>query len=233
VTRWPGSILPAILALAAATLGVASPPALAGSRDRAATRAYIRAGYTALHAAKVNLAASRNALASLERQITSQCPLAAAGSPQDEDSEQLSNELVGALTVAAYHPDAGVIATFAHAVRGLRWSNPTLTRTVRTSTTKLSELSTLAVPDVCSDIQAWAASGFQTLPASAVQFDQRYAAVDVEAEEVPLRLLAPYEDASSASQLHRVERLEAAIAEFEAHAVAFYTRIMDRLELNQ
>jgi hypothetical protein len=218
--------------LAALAFAISAPAAFAGSGDVAATRTYIRAGYTALRAAKANLPASGAALSGLERQLLGQCPKVAARSPQNYDSEQLSNELVGALTASAYRTDAGVIAAFARSVRGLHWSNSKITRTVRTSTAKLRGLSTLAVPEVCADIQAWVASGFQTLPANTVQFDQRYAAVDPEAEEVSLRLFTPYENAASAAQIPGVERFEAAIAEFEAHAVGYYTRIMNALELN-
>jgi hypothetical protein len=220
------SILLAVLGLASVT-----PAAFANSGDVAATGAYIRAGYTTLRIATADLATTRTALVGLTRQITGQCPRAAAGSPQNHDSEQLSNEVVGALTVTAYRTDAGAIATFARAVRGLRWSNRTLTRAVATSATRLRGNSTLAAPDVCGDVEAWVASGFQTLPASAVQFNRRYSAVDIEAEEVPLRLFAPYERGDDASLLRHIERFEASIAEFEASAVKYYAQIMNTLEL--
>src|SRR5438445_581586 len=94
-------LLPCPVLTAALALAAMPAPALAGQRDAAATRAYIQADYALVHAARVNLAASEAALQELRRQIRAQCPKAAAGSPQDRDSEQLSNELVGAMTVAA------------------------------------------------------------------------------------------------------------------------------------
>ncbi len=57
----------------------------------------------------------------------------------------------------------------------------------------------LAMPPVCGDVKAWAASGYQTLPASTTQFDQRFSAEDVGIGEVPARLLAPYEVPASGS----------------------------------
>jgi hypothetical protein len=219
--------------LAALALAVSPPAALARSGNAAATRVYIQANYTLVRVARANLAVGNAALKSLVLQLTSQCPMAAAESPQDHDSEQLSNELVGALTVVAYRPDAAAMGAFASAVGGLRWSNPTLTRIVRTYAAKVKGLAALATPDVCGDVKEWVASGYQTFPASAAQFDQRYEVVDIEAEEVPLRLLAPYETAGEASLLRRTKRLEAPLAEAEANAVADYTKIMDSLELNQ
>jgi hypothetical protein len=225
------SILVAAL-VGALALAARPPAALARSQNAAATRAYIQANYALVRAARSHLAAGEAALKSLARQTAGECPLAAAGSPESHDAEQLSNEVVGALTVVAYRPDGAAMATFARAVGGLRWSDRALTRKVKTYATQLQGLATLAAPDVCGDVKAWAADGFQTLPASTVQFNQRYNAVDVEAEQVPLRLLAPYESAHEASLAHRTKRLEAPLAEAEANAVADYTQILDALELN-
>ncbi len=220
-------ILLAVIALAAAP-----SVALAKPGDAAATRAYIRANYVLVRSARSNLAAGNAAIRSLVRQLTGQCPLVAAESPQNHDSEQLSNEVVGALTVVAYRPDAAAMGAFARAVGGLHWSNRALTRIVKTYATQLEGLATLATPDVCGDVEAWAAGGYQTLPASTVQFDQRYYRCDIEAEEVPLRLLAPYESAGEASLVRRTKQLEAPLAEAEANAVADYTKILDTLKLS-
>jgi hypothetical protein len=227
----PASTLLAALTLAAA-LAVAPSAALAKSGDAAATRAYVRANYALVRAARSNLATGEAALKDLVRQITGQCPLAAAGSPENHDSEQLSNEVVGAMTIVAYHPDAAAMDAFAHAVRGLHWSNHGLTHIVHTYATQLVGLATLAIPEVCGDVEAWVANGYQTLPASTLQFDQLYYADDIEAEEVPLRLLAPYESAAEASLVHRTKQLEAPLAQAEANAVADYTKILDTLKLN-
>jgi hypothetical protein len=218
--------------LATLVLAAAPSAALAKSGDAAATRAYVKANYALVLAARSNLASGEAALKDLVRQITGQCPLAAAESPQNRESEQLSNEIVGAMTIVAYRPDAAAMDAFAHAVWGLHWSNRRLTHIVHTYATQLEGLSTLALPEVCGDVEAWVASGCRTLPPSTVQFDQRYYADDIEAEEVPLRLLAPYESAGEASLVHRTKRLEAPLAQAEANAVADYTKIVDTLKLN-
>jgi hypothetical protein len=222
-----------LLAVLAFGLGpVPSAFARSRSENAAATHAYIQANYALVRAARANLSAGQAALRSLVPQIASQCPRAAAESPQDHNSEQLSNEVVGALTIAAYRPDAAAIRVFDRAVAGLRWSSPTLTRLVKTYAARLKGLAALAMPNVCGDVTAWAANGYQALPPSSVEFDRRYYAVDIEAEEVPLRLLAPYESAGEASLVHRTKQLEAPLADAEADAVADYTRILDSLKLN-
>ncbi len=222
----PASILLAVLALAAAP-----STALASSGNAAATRAYIQANYALVRAGRANLATGNASLKSLVRQITGECPLAAAESPENHDSEQLSNEVAGALTIVAYHPDAAAMGAFARAVGGLHWSNRVLTRAVRTYATQIRGLAALAPPDVCSDVRAWAAGGFQALPASTVQFDTSYYAVDIEAEEVPLRLFSPFESAAEVSLVRRTKQLEAPLAEAEADAVSDYTQILDVLKL--
>jgi hypothetical protein len=248
VATRPASILLAALALAVTPSAALAKPrhavakpghALATPRhvvatraDVAATRSYIRANYDLIRTARSNLSVGVTALKGLVSQVAGECPLAAAESPQNHDSEQLSNEVVGAMTVVIYRPDAAAIHTFARAVAGLHWSNRKLTRIVKKYAAQLLGLAALATPDVCGDVRAWAASRYQTLAPSTVQFDTSYYADDIEAEEVPLRLLAPYESAAVSSLVHRTKRLEAPLAEVEAHGVYYYTRILNTLGLN-
>jgi len=207
-------------------------PALAGSADVAATRAYIQADYALVHTARTNLAASKAALQKLRRRIRVECPRVAAGSPQDRSSEQLSNELVGAMTVAAIQPDVHAVAAFARAVQRLHWSNGQLTRKVHSYATRLRTLSKLPAPDVCADVRAWAASRYQTLPASNVSFDNHYYQVEVAVGEVPARLLAPSVPSDVRALLAHAQRLEGQLSEAEANAVYTWGHIMEDLALN-
>ncbi|HEV3318555.1 MAG TPA: hypothetical protein VG053_02340 [Solirubrobacteraceae bacterium] len=217
---------------ATATLTVSPTAALARSGDVAATRAYIRADYTLVHTARVNLATSEAALQRLRRQIAADCPKAAAGSPQDTDSEQLSNELVGAMTVAAIQPDVRAVTAFASTVERLHWSSAMLTRTIHSYATRLKTLSTLPAPNVCGDVQAWVAGRYLKLPASAVSFDRRYYKVEVAVGEVPARLLAPSEQPDELPVLARAEKIEGQLSEAEANAVYTWGHIMESLALS-
>jgi hypothetical protein len=227
MTKQPLPVLAATLMLAAAPA-----PALAGTGDVAATRAYIQADYTLVHTARANLKTSEAALQQLRRQITAKCPAAAAGSPQDHDSEQLSNELVGAMTLAAVRPDVLAVTHFARAVARLRWSNARLTGKVRSYASRLRTLATLTSPNVCADVKAWVASGYQTLPASSVSFDDRYYQVEVAVGDVPAALLAPSEQPDERALLAHAQRLEGQLTEAEASAVYTWGHIMASLGLN-
>jgi hypothetical protein len=234
-TRLPATLIAvAAFALApSATLAKAPLAPGARSRNAASTRAYIKANYTLVSAARANLTTGTAAIEALANQVAGECPLAALDSPQNHDAEQLSNEVVGALEVAAYASDTTSMLTFAHTVRGLHWSNGKLTHMVRAYATKLEGFPTLQPPNICADVKAWAASGYHTLAASTVTFDKGYYTFDIEAEEVSLRLLRPYESATEASLLHRTTRLEAPLAEAEADAVYDYSEILNSLKLNQ
>ena len=223
----------ASLTLAAtAIIAAASAPALAGSGDATATRAYIEADYALVHTAKGNLQASEAALQKLRRRIAAECPKVAAASPQDTDSEQLSNELVGAMTVVAFQPDKRAVATFASAVQRLHWSNAALTRTVHSYASRLKTLSVLPAPNMCADVRAWVASHYQALPASTVRFDSRFYKVEVAVGEVPAKLLAPSEQPDERPVLARAEKIEGRLGEVEANAVYTWGHIMESLALN-
>lgn len=221
--------------LAGLALAVAAPAALAKRGDVATTQVLAHATDILVRAASPDVRKGLAAVKSYANQIAAQCPRVAMGSPQNHDSEQLSNEVVGAMTVVGYRTAATPIANFARAVGGLSWSNHRLTRAVRTFARKLEGLSKLTAPNLCGDIGSWASGGYMTLPTSTIEFDRHYSLVDPEAEESPLiiRLAMPYASPSDVPILHRVERLEAQLGEAEAHAVEYYSHLMDSLELNQ
>ncbi len=221
--------------LAGLVLGVAPAGALASSGNVAATSALARAANTLVRAASPDVHRGLAAAQSYAHQVATQCPNAAVGSPQNHESEQLDDELIGAMTVVGYRVAAGPAATFAREVRGLHWSNHRLTRAVHTFSTKLVGLTKLATPDVCGDIRAWAASGYQTVPASTASFVSRYLAITPEAEEVPLivSLATPYSLPWEIAVERRVEHLETRLGEAEAAAVESYSRTIMALELKQ
>jgi hypothetical protein len=227
-----GSVV-AVLAWVALTTSAQAVPAR--SADVAATSALARATNTLVSAAQPDIARGLAAVKSYADRIAVECPAAAAKSPQDHDSEQLDDEVIGAMTAVGYHTAAAPIAAFARKVERLRWSNGRLTRAVRTLARKLEGLSTLATPNLCGDIEGWVASGYTTLSASTTQFNRGYSAVDPEAEEVPLiiNLAEPYSTPSDFAVLRHVERFEAQLGEAEAHGVEDYSHLMDTLELQQ
>lgn len=228
VSRRPaiGFVLPLLLVSAIA----ANPaPALAGSRDIAATQTYIRANYALVRASAHEIGPSEAVIKTLLRRVREECPGAAAGSLQGEGSDKLGDELQGAMTVAALRPVARAVGAFVHAVAGLRWSNAQLTRTVSAYASKLRTLSSLTAPQVCTDVRAWTASSFATLPATTSSFDLAFEGVDVALGEVPTELLAPYERPTEKAMLHSSTRLEAQLEEAENRAVKQWEQTLETI----
>jgi hypothetical protein len=209
-----------------------APSALAGSGDVAATQKYIQANYTLVKAGSAKLGAARAALLAVRHRIEGECPRAAVESPQNPDSTQLSNEIIGAMVIASYRTDVPAGENFIRAAAGLRWSNHALTSTVQSYVGKLKVLNRLAPPNVCADVRAWVGSGYRTLPASTVRFDQEFMPNWVALGELPARL-GPYERSSQKALLRRSNQLEAQLTEFEAEdGVETWSQIMNALVLN-
>jgi len=223
-----------VIALAAVTALLAAPAlAMAESPDAAATQKYIQANYALVQAGTSKLGAARGALRAVRRQIEGECPRAAAESPQNPDSTELSNEIIGAMVTNAYHTDVPAGQSFIRAAGGLRWSNRRLTSTVHSYVGKLKVLIALAPPNVCADIRAWVASGYQTLPATTVRFDQQFMPNWVAIGELPSGLLAPYERTAQRPLVKRTNALEEQLTEFEANdGVETWWNIMNALVLN-
>ncbi len=215
------------------TLAVVLVPAdaLAGQGDVAATRAYIQANYRLVRAAAAEIGPIEATLRGVRSQIARECPMAAAGSPQDANSNQLSKEVIGAMVTAAVHlVEVPATREFAWVAEGLTWSDRALTRTVHAYVGKGKRLVALAQPKLCSDVESWAASGFQTLPAGTAVFVPRFLSVWIAPGELPAAL-ARYETAGERPLLRRTANLEAEFADMEARAVEMWSEIMDTLGL--
>jgi hypothetical protein len=222
----------AFLAAMVTGLLVGPTSALASSADAAATQTYVHANYALVQAARSRIPSAEAALASVLGQVRSECPKAAAHSPQDRDSEQLSDEVVGAMVVAGIHPNVTAIKGFVGTAGGLHWSSHKLTSTIQGYTRKLQALSSVGPPNLCGDVKAWVASGYQTLPASTVRFDAQYTPVWVALGELPSSL-HQFERAEERGLLARSNQLESQLTEYESRAVETYAAILDALELNQ
>ncbi len=199
--------------IAAVVLGLAPAAAIASSGDVAATHAYIQANYALARAGVARIGAAEANIQALNGKLARECPRVGAGSPENEAAQPMSYEVAVALWAVAYGTAAGPIRTFVSAVRPLRWSNRRITRIAHEYATSLHDLSTLPVPDLCTDVRSWTASGFNVIPADVAQLDRRLEAI--EGESVPPKLLAPFERGSDASVAARTRSLELKLAETE------------------
>jgi hypothetical protein len=213
-----------------AALGLPSAAGAASPRDVAATSAYLQADYRLVRAGVSKIPKVEAALRGVLARVRRECPRAAAGSPQDPQSTELSNELIGALVTAVVHLDLPAGRAFVRAVSPLRWSNARLTAQVQTYARNVRTLVGLAEPHLCADVRAWAASGFRTLPATTTVFAPRFMDAWVALGELPAGLAASTTGAER-GLVARIKRMEARFTDLEAREVATWGAAMSALEL--
>ncbi|MGA7704060.1 MAG: hypothetical protein WB998_04100 [Solirubrobacteraceae bacterium] len=221
-----------VFGLVSVGAGLAPSSAAASGGDVASTHAYLEANYAVLHSVVSGWPSDEAKIRALDRKIQGECPLAGAGSPQNEEAQKLSTEVVGALWATVYDANAKAIQRFAKAVGSLHWSNAKIDRGVRHYTQGLREMMTLRVPDLCQDVRAWSATGFKAAPASSDQFDHRVEAIEV--TEPSQRLMAPYERTSDRSLAARVAHLATRYSELEfSRGQSDWNELLETLALNQ
>lgn len=219
------------LAVAAlAGWAVAPASAAADAADVAATQTYVQANYALVRYFTSHIPAARAELSSVLAGVRRECPSAAAGSPENVDSEQLSNEVIGTMVTTVIQRNLPPIRTAIRATEHLRWSNGALTRAIQAYVAKGKALASLAVPHLCADVKAWVAGAFETLPASTASFAPRFMSVWVAPGYLPAALSA-YETAEDRVLAQHTAQLEEQWTEFEAYEVETWGNIMNALVL--
>jgi hypothetical protein len=193
--------------------GVAPATAVATPQDNAATHAYIRANYALNRATQAKVKAAQASIEATIHKLGQECPKLGVGSPQNEESQHLSYEVVVALWSASYATDAGPIHAFVSTVKHLHWSIPKLTHMALRYATDLQDLASLRLPNVCGDVTAWKETGFKTVPATSIQLDQRVEAIEPKA--IPQSLLAPYEQPADKAILATTTHIESRLQQIE------------------
>jgi len=224
--------IPTVAIVASMAAGLCAGPAAGAARasDASATKQYIAANYALVRIARSYLRHGEAAPLAVLARVTRECPRAAAASPQDPQSTELSNEVIGAMVIAAYHLDVPGLRRFVASVSQLRWSSSRLTAAVRAYAHKVNVLAGLAPPNLCADLRAWAASGFKALPASTLRFDAVFMPAWVALGELPGSLRA-HETPEEKSVAARSYALEVELTDGEARAVESWGKIMNELEL--
>jgi hypothetical protein len=214
-----------------ATAALALVPAAASASDASVTESYLRANLALVTAGHQHLSTSVAAYRGVLAQVRRDCPQAAAKSPQNAESTQLSNEVIGTMVIAAGKSDLPAIGAYLRAVRGMRWSSASVTRAVSSYVSMLSKLYKLTTPDLCGDVRKWAAGGFTALPASTTAFVKVFYPNWVALGLVPTGI-ARFESGSSRSLARRADSFERQLTDAEARAVETWGSIMDELLLN-
>jgi hypothetical protein len=222
------AVLGALVLLAA---GSSSAPA-ASSEDIASTHAYVEAANQALSAVVKTWPKVEAGIRKLDARYQSECAHVAAGSPQSEEEQKLAHEVAGALWASGYHTDAAIERRFVRAIGRLHWSNPTVNRYARRLIVSLNEMVALQIPDLCSDVRAWAAGGYKAVPASTSAYADHVDSIEI--KEIPRNLLVAYARPSDKGLIARTERLATRFEELEfVVGQNDWDNLLELLSLNQ
>jgi hypothetical protein len=219
-----------VLLLAVLASALVAPASASASSDAAATQAFVKANYALMRVADARLKTSAAGINALLTRVQQECPDVAKGSPQNHLSQQLSNEVIGAMVIEAAKPDRTAALAFLKAVTPLHWSSAGLNHTMHAYITSLTKLSKLTLPAVCDDIKSWVASSFQTLPAATAAFDGVFVPNWVAFGFNP-HGLQRLESGSVKAMAGKAKRLESDLIELETHEVDKWGDLLNALEL--
>jgi hypothetical protein len=173
-----------LITLAATECSCAAALARVTSSDAAATHAYLEARIVLQRAGVAGEPAALKAIEALATQVRAECPGVLADAPPhvkgektNQSEQEVSDELVSVVFGVDEHVGHPADARFARAVRRLRWSNPRLTRLLRSLAIEQAEQSAIPLPDLCSDMKFWVASGYTAVSAGTKSFMHRRSVV--------------------------------------------------------
>jgi hypothetical protein len=213
--------LVATLACAALACLPASSLASVHAHDSAATRTYLAADNAYERSAYAELGVRVAASETRASEIGAECPSALTYAPRDMAFGELGEEAETTAYFGGVTPVLSMNLRLAQAIEHLRWTDRRLTRLVRAEVAEERGIATLELPDVCADIAAWKASGYEALPETAARFLARAHGIESLSEGVGpseepreaaiMRRLRPYESPVDRQTAKRIERLEAQI----------------------
>ena len=207
--------------LAVAIVALFSAPAGARARpgDVAATRAYLNAQYVEVRAAAATYRGGIKSVEALGARVQAECPGVLAAAPHSTSGNasvtEASEEVFAAILRTPERAAHAAYQRFARAVGHLHWSNSTLTRLVHSSALERATQSAIPAPNLCADMQSWAASGYRTVSPATAHYLHLLTGANAgsatgsdPAKTIP-RLLASSEDATGRTLVKRIKSFEA------------------------
>jgi hypothetical protein len=215
-------VIKAAIGLAAVVMALSPSAALArvSPGDATATRDYLQADLALTRAEVAGLPAAIGAVEALRGRLAAECPGVLAHEPASAPGEKPS----GSVTAIEEEGEAAVFGAaeqtesthrrgFARAVSRLRWGNSALTRLVRSSAAAGLAQTTIPPPDLCADLRAWVASGFERVSVATEAYVHRESTLTREtsgAASAVTHKLAGYENRSDKKIARQIASLEKA-----------------------
>jgi hypothetical protein len=233
----------------------ASSPAIApvSPEDAAATSTYLTDVNGFGQMLLANAPKSAEALDSLASRLGSECPEVLSGAPSTSTlsdfspsgstalSEALRTqrqwgdlkaELESALSRTYLQPDEAAATLLIASLNTLQWSSPVLTAAVHAKAAAEQEVLEVPPPNVCTDMRAWVAGDYKTLPTGTKEFlahrEAKRARTGTEGTSGAIEaLLTVYKNTEDTALARRAKALE---SEFVTDAVGTLTSVEARIE---
>jgi hypothetical protein len=215
-----------LITLAAITCSVTPALGRVRASDARATHDYLEARIALQRETGAEGGAAEfKAITALEAQVKTECPGVLAGAPPHSKGEKINqsegevrDELLSVTFGAAERVEHPAYARFARIVRRLRWSNPKLTRLLRSLALEESEQSAISPPNLCADLKFWVASGYTAVSAGTKRYLDRRSVVS----SITLIESEPHEPASNSFKLTALVAYR--LKPYEDHADRFLAR---------
>jgi hypothetical protein len=187
------------------------------SGDESAITAYLHAADSFAREQASGRDASIAAIEVEGAQITQGCPSVLTGAPHDKQLEAIAEEVSAAVLFSGVAPDRRTTLAFARKISALRFSDPKITRAVRSLVGEERGVAKLVIPDVCADAKAWVASAHRTLAPQTASFLEQVDVVtrgsgpkEESFSKVLARLLEPHESRADRLMARHTGQLEEA-----------------------
>jgi hypothetical protein len=172
------SVFAITLAVSVCAAGPAS--ARVSASDLTATHEYLEARLAFNRTTASEESAGVAAIKALVAKLKGECPGVLSGAPPHvkgekttESERDVTEELLSAASGAAEQVEHSSDARFARTVDRLRWSNPRLTKLLRSLALERAEQSAIPTPDLCADMTFWVASDYTAVSAGTQQYLHR------------------------------------------------------------
>jgi hypothetical protein len=219
----------AVALLAYIALTPVQASALGTPSDAAATRTFLEAADAWLRSRVANVSASVASMQAFVQKVGTECPDVFRNAPtygqllrsrnhlrgrqrrvleyEVHQSKELVEELAASLEAASPEPDRPATAILVATVLPLHWSEPEVTRSVRSGTAETQAETEGPPPSVCADIKSWVEGGYKTLSAATRGFHEREVALQRAraASRAGAKKLNRYEQKHFGALLRRLE----------------------------
>jgi hypothetical protein len=199
--------------------------AFATAGDRGATAAYVRAEGSFVRLQAAEIGAIVTAIDEEAAKIQKDCPSVLVDAPGGKQLEEFGEEVGAAVLFSGAVPNRSAMLAFARRISVLQWSDRKIKRAVRLLVSEERAIANLVIPNVCTDLGAWVASGHRRLSQSTVEFLRQARAIgkgvgtkEESFSEVVSRLLARHESPSERRAAKYAERLEKTTGKTALHA---------------